>query len=157
MHSVFDWKVIRARLSRSQALTHLAALSIAMELVAMAAKKGANCHSTGLLCTPSVRPSVRVCACSFFCPSSFIVCSLCFVHTRLCVYPCVCLCAGPCVYCVSRHRYDCVRVCVHAAARCGCGAAEVRHQTVFYCRCACFIHPVVPADQELLFVSGPVV
>lgn len=38
VRSVFGWKVIRARLSRSQALTHLAALSIAMELVAMAAE-----------------------------------------------------------------------------------------------------------------------
>lgn len=58
MHSVFDWKVIRARLSRSQALTHLAALSIAMELVAMAAEKVLT--ATQQACC-ALRAAVRAC------------------------------------------------------------------------------------------------
>lgn len=58
---------------------------------------GANCHSTGLLRTLSEHACAcaRVCVCvftPFFCPSSFTVCSLRFVHTRPCVYPCVCVC-----------------------------------------------------------------
>lgn len=80
MQSVFDWKVIRARLSRSQALTHLAALSIAMELVAMAAEKVLT--ATQQACC-ALRAPGR--ACSFFCPSSFIVRWLFIVCCPLCV------------------------------------------------------------------------
>lgn len=105
MRNVFDWKVIRARLSRSQALTHLAALSIAMELVAMAAEKVLT--ATQRACC-ALRASERPCV-SVLVP--FFV-------------PLLSLCAGPCVCCVSRHRYDCVRSCVHV--RCGVAAEQQR-------------------------------
>lgn len=81
MHSVFDWKVIHARLSRSQALTHLAALSIVMEPVAMAAEKV-------LTATQQARRALgattraRLCLFVFF---FLLLCAHFFVHTRLCV------------------------------------------------------------------------
>lgn len=80
MNSVFDWKVIHARLSRSQALTHLAALSIVMEPVAMAAEKV-------LTATQQARRALgattraRLCLFVFF----FFYCVLTFLSIHACV------------------------------------------------------------------------
>lgn len=84
VHAAFDWKVSRARLSRSQALTHLAALSIAMAPVAMAAEKVLTATQQAC-CALGATVRARLCLFLFLSALLPLCARFCFVHTRLCV------------------------------------------------------------------------